>query len=321
MASHAPTVFSQSPAKAPAASAQGAPGKPVVRVNGTVLTEADLTREEYAIFPYARQHGGLPKDMAAQIREGAMKMMIFEELVYQEAQRRKMTISPARMQQAEAQFHKQFGSPDQFKAFLKSEFQGSQAQLQEKIRRSLLIEALLKSEVDSKCAVTPAEVRAFYDKNPVRFTQPETYTFQSISFLPPANATPAQLKERRASADRTLPQAKAARTSEKFGMLAEKVSEDDYRVMMGQHKPVPVTDLPPQVRQVLSAIHPGDVTDIIQVDQAFTILHLQEHTPAGKTKFQSVQEKLAKELHDTRREQLRSALDQRLRKNARIDML
>ena len=33
-------------------------GKPVARVNGVVLTDADLVREEYAIFPYAAQHGG-----------------------------------------------------------------------------------------------------------------------------------------------------------------------------------------------------------------------------------------------------------------------
>ena len=49
--------------------------KPVARVNGSILTDADLLREEYAIFPYARQHGGIPKDLAPQIRDGAMKMM------------------------------------------------------------------------------------------------------------------------------------------------------------------------------------------------------------------------------------------------------
>ena len=36
--------------------------KPVARVNGSILTDADLVREEYAIFPYARQHNGIPKD-------------------------------------------------------------------------------------------------------------------------------------------------------------------------------------------------------------------------------------------------------------------
>ena len=35
-----------------------ATGKPVARVNGAVLTDKDLVREEYLIFPYARQHDG-----------------------------------------------------------------------------------------------------------------------------------------------------------------------------------------------------------------------------------------------------------------------
>ncbi len=69
-------------------------GKPVARVNGAVLTDRDLQREMFAIFPYARQHNGnVPQEMEPQIRKGAMQMIIFEELVYQEAQRRKITVS------------------------------------------------------------------------------------------------------------------------------------------------------------------------------------------------------------------------------------
>src|SRR5579863_8548336 len=96
VASHAPTVFNTAPAPATVSGAATQTAKPVVRVNGAVLTDSDLVREEYAIFPYARQHNGIPKDLEPQIRDGAMKMMVFEELVYQEALRRRMTISPAR---------------------------------------------------------------------------------------------------------------------------------------------------------------------------------------------------------------------------------
>jgi len=319
MASHAPTLQPKS-APNPNVTALKPTGKPVARVNGSVLTEGDLVREEYAIFPYARQHNGIPKDMAPQIRDGALKMLVFEELVYQEAQRRKMTISPAKMQRSEADFRKQFASPQEFNAFLQSDFQGSRDLFLEKVRRSLLIEALLKTEVDAKSAVTPAEVRGYYGKNPARFQKPETYTFQSISILPPEHATAAQLQEGHARADKAYAQAKLAKTSRAFGALAEKVSDDDYRVVLGQHKPVSVADLPPQVRKALTAIKPGDITGIIQIDNAFTILHLQEHTPAGVEPFTKVQAALTKELHDTRTNQLRSALDQKLRKGATIQM-
>jgi hypothetical protein len=315
VASHAPTVFTPPPAP-------GQPtGKPVALVNGSVLTDTDLIREEYAIFPYARQHSGLPKELAPQIRNGAMKMIIFEELVYQEALRLKMTVSTVKMQRAEADFHKQFSTPEEFNDLFQSEFHGSEQLLQEKIRRSLLIEALLQNEVENKSAVTPAEVRAFYDKNTPRFLHPETYTFQTISVLPPPKANASQLAEGRKRIDDALRQAKATKTAEQFGMLAEKVSDDDYHVMMGQHKPLPTDQLAPQVLKSLAAMKPGDVSDVIQIEQAYTIVRLGEHTPAGKAKFEDVKASLEKELHESKTNQLRSALDKRLRQNAKIEEL
>jgi hypothetical protein len=101
---------------APAATGGIAPqpqARPVARVNGAVLTEVDLLREMYAIFPYAKQHdGGFPKAMEADIRRGALKMIEFEELVYQEAKRRQMSIAPERLAKAEKQFRARFSDQD-----------------------------------------------------------------------------------------------------------------------------------------------------------------------------------------------------------------
>jgi parvulin-like peptidyl-prolyl isomerase len=316
VASHAPTVFTATPDQAPAPAV-----KVVARVNGSALTDADLVREEYAIFPYARQHNGIPKDLEPQIRSGALKMIIFEELVYQEALRSKLTIPPAKMQQAEADFRKQFATPDEFDALLQNEFHGSQQMLREKVRRSLLIDTFLHKEIENKCQVSPAEVRAYYDQNPARFEQAESFTFQTISFMPPAKAAPDQSSVGRKRAQDALRQAKATKSSEEFGLLAEKISEDDYRVMMGQHKPLPVNELAPQVLKALNAMKPGDVTDVIQIDQIYTIIRLGAHTQAGKAKFEDVKPQLEKELPQTKRNQLRAALDKKLRENAKIDVL
>ena len=321
VASHAPTAFATTPAQKPATSASTAAGKPVARVNGAVLTEADLVREEYAIFPYARQHnGGIPKDMAPQIRNGALKMIIFEELVYQEALRRKMTVlgretATRRIGLPQTVFEsRRIQCPDA------GEFHGSEQLLQEKIKRSLLIEAFLKSEVD-KSVVSLAEVRAYYDSNPARFQHPESFTFQTISVLPPARATAEQLKEGRERAQKEQQQAKSTKTAEEFGLLAEKVSEDDYRVMMGQHKPVPIDQLAPQVVKALLAMKVGEVSNVIQIEQAYTIVRLQQHTPAGKAKFDEVKPQLEKELQQNKSNKIRAALDSKLRQNATIEEL
>ena len=75
VASHAPTTAMAS-ATPPAISPLQISDKPVARVNGAVLTDRDLVREMYAIFPYAKQHNGFPKSQEAAIRQGALVMII-----------------------------------------------------------------------------------------------------------------------------------------------------------------------------------------------------------------------------------------------------
>jgi peptidyl-prolyl cis-trans isomerase C len=316
VASHAPTGVSATPATGQTAA------QPVARVNGAVLTDRDLQREIFAIFPYARQHGGnVPKELEPGIRKGALQMIIFEELVYQEAQRRKMTIPPARMSRAETDFRKQFPNAEEYRNFLEVEFKGSQQTMREKIRRSLLIEQLLKTEVDSKSVVSVADTKAFYEKNPGNFQYPESFAIQTISFLPPQKATPAQVQEARKRAEETLPKAKAAKSYEEFGVLAEKVSEDDYRVMMGDHKAVDRSQIAPPVLQALQSMQAGEVTKVIQVENAFTIVRLNKYVPAGKLKFEDVKDRLQKQLQEKKTNQVRADLDKKLKQKAKIEVL
>ena len=296
--------------------------RPVVRINGTVLTDRDLQREMYSLFPYARQHGGdIPAEMQPQIRAGALKMIEFEELVYQDAVRRGVTVPPAKLQKAKADFRGQFNDASQYREFLASEFNGSEKALHEKIRRSLVIEAALKSQVDNRSTVTLSETRAYYEKNPARFAYPEAFAIQTISFLPPAKAASADVTEGRKRAEKALEQVKATKTYEQFGLLAEKISEDDYRVMMGDHKAVERSKLAPQVVQALLALKPGEITGIIQVEQIYTIVRLNQHIVAGKRSFDQVKDTVRQELGKQKTEQVRAALDKRLRKTAKVEEL
>jgi peptidyl-prolyl cis-trans isomerase SurA len=298
-----------------------ATGKPVVRINDAVLTDRDLLREMFTLFPYARLHNGFPKAQEAQIRQGALQMIIFEELVYQEASRQKMTVPAARLQQEERKFKSQFSSQEDFNSYLKTEMDGSEAKFRQQIKRSLLIEDMLKNEVDRKSAVTLSDARLYYEKNPKEFEHGEVFNFQSISILPPATANPETLKESRKKADEALKQAKATKNYQEFGLLAEKVSEDDYRVNMGDHKAVKSADLPAEVIKAARAMKAGQVSDLIQLGNAFTIIRLNAHTPVGRTKFEEVKAELTKRLQQQKTEHLRVSLDKRLHQNAKIQEL
>lgn len=319
VASHAPTAITNT------ASAQTSPlqvsDKPVARVNGAVLTERDVLREMYTIFPYAQQHNGFPKAQEATIRQGALEMIIFEELVYQEAERRKLAIPAEKLNRAESEFRKQFNSPDQYQQYLQTEMHGSEKQLRQQMRRSLLIEQLLKTDVELRSAVTPAEIQAYYTKNAAKYSQPESFSIQSISIVPPLKATPDQEKEAKKKAEEALRQAKATKSYQEFGLLAEKLSEDDFRVNLGDHKVVGADKLPPQVVKTLQTMQSGQLTGLIQIETAFTIIRLNVRTPPRKKPLSEVSNDLKTELQKSKYEKLRSNLAKQLRAQAKIEMV
>jgi len=333
VASHAPTLAAAPAATAASAPASDAarpapanlsiltPAKPVVRVNGAVLTDRDLAREVQQIFPYERTHDGIPKGIELQMRKGAMEMLEFEELVYQEALRRKMTVSPEHMKQAEAAFRKQFASEQEFRQVMQVEVNGSEQKMREKIRRSLLIEDLLKSDVTDKAKISEAEARAYYRQNPKKFQHGDLFSIQTISIIPPPNASPDVQQEARKHAEDALKQAKATNSYKEFGLLAEKISDDDWHVNMGDRKAVEREKLPPPVVEAAVAMKAGQVSDLVQLGNAYTLFRLNQHIPAGLIPFDEVKAKLTADLQKEKSERLRAALNQRLRKTARIEEL
>ncbi len=310
----------------PAASANLAPmmavaNQPVVRINGTELTDRDLLREMLIIFPYARQHNGFPKAEEAKIRMGALKMIEFEELVYQEAVRREMTVPPATLQKAQTEFRAQFPNQEAFDEFLKTEMQGSKQRLRQQIRRSLLVDQLLKAEVTDKATVTLAEARAYYDKNPNVFRYSESVSIQTISILPSDKASDEVKKQAHKTAEEACQKAKATTSYQEFGLLAEKISEDDFHVNMGDHKAIDSDKLPPEIVKAAQSMQPGQVSDLLQLGTFYTCFRLNAHTPAGKRTFAQVKDGLRQSLAKEKYERLRSGLDQKLRQTAKVQEL
>jgi parvulin-like peptidyl-prolyl isomerase len=322
VASHAPTAVAAQPSTAFAMTpAPAVSGKPVARVNGVVMTDRDLLREMYTIFPYARQHNGFPKAMEADIRKGALQMIIFEELVYQEAQRQKTAVTNEQVNKALFEFKKKFATRGEYQSYLQSEASGSEQFVKDRIRRSLMVDAYLKAQVHDKSAFSLVGARAYYDKHPERFSYKESIAFQSISIMPPEKASPEVMKDARRRAEEALQKAKATKSYKEFGLLAEKISEDDFRVNMGDHHAVERDQLPPEVVKAAQTMKPGDVSPIIPMGNTFTFFRLNEHVSAGIRNFDEVKGQLQKDLQKEKEDRLRMALDARLRHTGKVEVL
>lgn len=328
IASHAATPIQSMAAKSagPAAAPEVSPvmqvsGKPVARINGAELTDRDLLREMLTIFPYARQHNGFPKAEEAKIRQGALRMIEFEELVYQEAIRRKMTVPPAKLQRAEADFRAQFPSQEMFDGYLKTEMKGSKQELRRQIRRSLLVDALLRLEVGDKSKVTLTEERVYYENNPTPFDYEESFSIQTISIMPSDKATDDVKKDARKRAEDAWKKAKGTTSYQDFGLLAEKVSEDDFHVNMGDHKEVGRDKLPPEIVKAAQTMQTGQVSELLQLGSFYTFFRLNGHAPAGKFTFEQVKDRLRQDMQKAKYEGLRAGFDKKLREKANVQEL
>ena len=147
------------------------------------------------------------------------------------------------------------------------------------------------------------------------------FSIQTISIIPPEAASPEVTKEARKRADDAWKQAKATKSYKDFGLLAEKVSDDDWHVNMGDRKAVEVDKLPPPVVKAARAMKAGEVSELIQLGPAYTLFRLNAHIAAGATPFADVKAKLMTDLQKEKTEHLRAGLDKRLRKTAKIEVL
>jgi len=103
--------------------------------------------------------------------------------------------------------------------------------------------------------------------------------------------------------------------------VAEKMSDDDWHVNMGDRKVVERDKLPPPVVQAALAMKAGQVSDLIQLGNAYTLFRLNKHIPAGVTPFDEVKAKLMTDLAKEKNDRLRADLNKRLRKTAKIEEL
>ena len=296
--------------------------KPVARVNGTVLTARDLLRQMLTDFPYARQHGGrFPKAIEGDMRDKALQEIVVDELMYQEALRRKLTVSPAKLQAEMRAFRKQFATKEEFQQYLKLEQGGSMANLSAKTSRALLIEQVMRTDVMAKTRVSVAEVRAYYDKHPEHFRRSETIAIQTISLVIPDNSTEKEKAEIRKRAEELLKEAKATKDYEGFGVLAEKKSEDDWHVMMGDHHTIFPGSMPPPVEKAAFAMKPGQISDLIQTENSWCIVRLNAHEDARLLPFAEVRPQIKQDMEAQKTGAARAQLVQRLTKNSKIELL
>jgi parvulin-like peptidyl-prolyl isomerase len=108
-------------------------------------------------------------------------------LLRQEAVQRHVVVADSEVEARMAELRKQFGNNAAFEKAL-TEQKMTVEKLRDNARTDLLVNKLLQQEVVAKVQVKPADVSAFYEKNPDKFKQPDAVHASHILIIVPPEA-------------------------------------------------------------------------------------------------------------------------------------
>jgi len=290
--------------------------KPVAKVNGTVLTEADLEAALNEIMPAGVFHGGFSSEKRAKYRPQAFEKMIDKELFYQEAVKMGLKIDEEIIKAEREKTIKRLGGEKKVKAALKNAGL-TDDQYREKLQKKHLVKRLIVVEVKDKAQASDEEVKAYYEANKKKFMRPEARRLKHILISVKPEATAEEWKAKKARAQEVIDKIKAGQDISK---VAWDYSDGPYRVKGGDLGLVHRGRLYPTLEKEVFQLEPGRLSGIIETIYGYHVVRVEEVKPQEQMRLEDVYQSVQKELTEKKEKQIQEALTARLRENAQIEV-
>lgn len=264
---------------------------PVARVNGVAIPAGDLEKAQNAFnkSPAAAQ---VPAGKEKDVQKFLLNQMIGGELMYQLAQKTPLKDQDAQVEAAFTKLKARFKTDDDYKKGLQQ--QGlTEKELRELIRRNVVIENYVEQEIVPKQTVTDAEVKAYYDKNPETFSQPEQVRASHILITVDAAANDADKKKAREKAEGLLKQLQGGAD---FAKLAQENSGCPSSKQGGDLGYFGKGQMVKPFEEAAWALKPGEVSGVVESQFGYHIIKLAEKKAAEKISFDEVKARIADSL-------------------------
>ena len=190
---------------------------------------------------------------------------------------------------------------EQFQAALKSENM-TMADLRRSLERSMIVQRVQQNEVMGKIGVTESEARQYYDTHLNEFTTPPSVTLREILVTIPTDARGVNVAAEEAAKEKAEQLRKRVTTGgESFESVAAKESEAPSKANSGLIGPISLTDISPDLRQLIEKMKVGDVTELVRTARGFQILKLESSTPTQTLAFEQAREQISERVFTDKR--------------------
>lgn len=260
-----------------------------------------------------------PADVAAKkalFKKNLLDEIVSELLLKDRADRLNITVTTEEVKDSIGRVKQQYGisSDQQFDESLKKSNM-SRVEMEARMRDTILTNKLFARELRGREDLSDKELRERYDREKEHYRLPERAHLREIIVLRPDNA--AQMAAAQQHAEDL---AKQARNGADFALLAKTASEVATKNKGGDLGEVARGELLPELDKAVFNATSGQVLGPIEAKTAWHILKVEQRLPSEVPAFETLKERLRKDVSDEAWQRDYKAYVERLRKDAFIQI-
>ena len=285
----------------------------IVKVNGEIFTETDLVDSQIQLLqeknrvvrnPQDLQNDATLKAAVVEITPGILVDNVDEMLLVQHGREAGYKMTEDKFKNYIDGLKKDNKLDDAGLKAAMAEQGITMDSLHEQVERRLIIQSVQQYEIMERATLTEAEKKDYYDKHPDEFMSPSTVTLREI-FLPvksvPQSGQPTFSVGQDNDVRKQIEAVRArAQSGEDFTKLVAEVSDSPTKANAGLIGPVSMSDLSESLRELLSKMKPGDITDPIRTPTGYQILKLETKTESTRKAFADVNDELSQKVYESR---------------------
>jgi peptidyl-prolyl cis-trans isomerase SurA len=194
----------------------------------------------------------------------------------------------------------------------------SEANFRNKVRDQILRFRLISREIGSKIIIPEERIKQYFEKNKSKYQKPQGIHLAHIVL---------KVDEKASAEERLNPKKKMEeirerlRKGEDFAELARKFSQDPSAPSGGDLGVFALEDIDPSLRDVISALKPGEFSQILQSSMGWQIVKVIEGIGAREIVFADVRDRIFDQLFQEEVDQRFSEWLQKIKDRSYIQIL
>jgi len=272
-----------------AAAEKGVSKDNVALVNGSAITRAELDRLMASTQGRLSRAGkGLSGSQLTEMKKQALENLIDRELLYQESQRQGIKVDEAVINEEIDALKKRFPSEAEMKKSL-ARMKLSETFMRSQFTQERAIQQLIDKEFGQKVTVADKDVKAYYDKTPDFFKQPEQVQARHILI----KVDPQADQTARAEARKELENVQQKlHKGEDFAALAKEFSQCPSSADGGNLGSFKRGQMVKPFEEAAFALKPGEVSDIVETKFGYHLIEVTDKQPETTISYEDVKDRL-----------------------------